>query len=368
MTKNITMIHQPRFNRHQMMLVIIVVVLLGIVTVLLAKGAGPLAAFEPETGSLSGGANTQSVTGASGSGVVKFATATTPVPTPTPTACANGEIGAPPNCYPTPPAPAASGKSWKVSYTEEFSGTTLDTTKLSPCFDWNYGDCTGTFNQGRERYMPSQVRVSNGTAKLVAEPLSPPYASTGCYLGSCNYKAGLVSTARPRADNGSPYLFPFTYGYVESRMKYPATSGFFTAFWMLPTDTSFSYRSEIDIVEILGGDPDTIFMTYHYNDRGQSYALNNGDHNNGACAVKDYSTDFVRFGVDWQPTYIAWYINGVKCGQFNGNSTTIENGPMQIILHMMVDNNWERSWGLTLPSLDLTRQLEVDYLRIYQQQ
>jgi beta-glucanase (GH16 family) len=150
-------------------------------------------------------------------------------------------------------------------------------------------------------------------------------------------------------------------------MKYPATSGFFTAFWMLPTDETYTYRSEIDIVEILGGDPDTIFMTYHYNDRGDSYALNNGDNNNGACQVKDYSTDFVRFGLDWQPTYIAWYINGVKCGQFDGNTTTIESGPMQIILHMMVDNNWERSWGLTLPSLDLTRQLEVDYLRVYQQ-
>ena len=90
------------------------------------------------------------------------------------------------------------------------------TTKLTPCFDWNYGDCTASFNTGKERYLPSQVRVSNGTAKLVAEPLSPPYANSACYQGQCTYKAGLVSTARPRADNGSPYLFPFTYGYVES--------------------------------------------------------------------------------------------------------------------------------------------------------
>ena len=47
----------------------------------------------------------------------------------------------------------------------------------------------------------------------------------------------------------------------------------------------------------------------------------------------------MRFGLDWQPTYIAWYINGVKCGQFNGNSTTVENGPMQLLLHMMIDNH-----------------------------
>ena len=136
---------------------------------------------------------------------------------------------------------------------------------------------------------------------------------------------------------------------------------------MLPTDPTFSYRNEIDIAEILGGDPDTVFMTYHYNDRGTSYALNRGDNNNGACAVKDYSKDFVKIGLDWESTYIAWYINGVKCGQFNGNSLTIENGPMQIILHMMVDNNWERSWGLTLANQSISSQLEVDYLRVYQQ-
>ena len=37
---------------------------------------------------------------------------------------------------------------------------------------------------------------------------------------------------------------------------------------MLPTNTSYSYDTEIDIVEILGNDPRTIFMTYHYNAGG----------------------------------------------------------------------------------------------------
>jgi hypothetical protein len=38
------------------------------------------------------------------------------------------------------------------------------------------------------------------------------------------------------------------------------------------------------------------------------------------------------------PTHVAWYIDGVKCGQFNGNASSIESGPMQLILHMMIDN------------------------------
>ncbi len=269
-------------------------------------------------------------------------------------------------CPIAPPATAASGKHWTVSFDEEFNGTTYDHSKLTPCFDWNTGECTSSFNHGREHYLPSQVVVSGGTAKLIAAPLNPPYATSACQGGSCTYKAGLLSTARANA-NSSKYLYSFTYGYVESRFKFPATRGFFTAFWMLPTDPTYNYRSEIDILELLGDDPTTMFMTYNYNNRSQSYTPNQGKYNNGACAVKDYSKQFVRMGVDWEPDHVAWYIDGKKCGQFTGTSGQIENGPMQLILHMMVDNDWQRRWNVGLTDPTLTRQLVVDYIRVYQQ-
>jgi len=283
--------------------------------------------------------------------------------------CGPDMIGTPPACFTAPPVAPESGKQWKISFSEEFDGTSLDTAKLTPCFDWNSGGCTASFNTGREKYMPSQIVVSNGTAKMIAEPLSPPESSSACLNGQCTYKAGLLSTARPKAQSGTPYLYTFTYGYVEARVKFPATQGFFTAFWMLPADPTYQYQWEIDIVEILGYDPTTIYMTYSYGqDRSQSHAVNSSTGNNGKCPVKDYSTDWVRLGVDWQPDHIAWYIDGVKCDQFNGDSTTIVGEPMQIILNNMIDNEWERRWNVTLTDLTQVRQTEVDYIRVYQQQ
>jgi hypothetical protein len=290
-------------------------------------------------------------------------------PSPTSTARAGTGCaisGGTPGCPAGPPAPLAAGKQWKLAFSEEFDGSDYNHSKLTPCFDWNTGECTSSFNQGREHYQPSQVVVSNGTAKLIAAPLAPPYQTSACQNGSCTYKAGLLSTARARADNGSGYLYKFTYGYVESRFKFPATRGFFTAFWMLPADPSHVYRSEIDILELLGDDPTTMFMTYSYNGRDQSYNVNSGKHNNGTCPAIDYSRGFVRMGLDWQPDHIAWYIDGRKCAQFS-NASAIESGPMQIILHMMVDNNWQRQWNVGLTDPTLVRQLEVDYLRVYQQ-
>jgi hypothetical protein len=284
--------------------------------------------------------------------------------------CGDGEIGSPPNCFAAPPAPAALGKRWHVAFSEEFNGNDYDHNKLTPCFDFNYADaCTDTFNKGKETYRPEQVRVSDGTAKLVAEPLVPPMPEDACYEDLCTYKAGLLSTARPNADRGGQYLFPFTYGYVESRIKYPAVPGFFTAFWMVPTNPTYEYRTEIDIAEILGGEPDIVYMTYHYNNRDQMFEVNKSpdEADNGECAVRDYSQNWTTFGVDWQPDHIAWYINGVKCGEFT-DAAQIENGPMQLILHMMIDNTWERDAGSVLTDQTIVEQLEVDYIRVYQQQ
>jgi beta-glucanase (GH16 family) len=111
-----------------------------------------------------------------------------------------------------------------------------------------------------------------------------------------------------------------------------------------------------------------MFMTYSYApDRNNSFPVNAGKFKNGKCATKDYSKDFVRMGMDWEPDHIAWYIDGVECGRFTGSGAQIANTPMQLILHMMVDNDWENRWNVPLLDPTLTRQLEVDYVRVYQQ-
>jgi beta-glucanase (GH16 family) len=264
-----------------------------------------------------------------------------------------------------PIAPPA-GKTWTLGFDVEFDGTSLDTTKLTPCFDWNYGDCTSSFNNGKEHYLPNQVQLSNGVAHLVAEPLNPPYASPNCYNGVCTYKSGLLSTARP--NQSSPYLYQFTYGYVESRVKLPTTSGMFTAFWMLPAHPNYQYDYEIDILENLAGKRDVIYQTYAYDNRHSSYKVNDVSRDtNGACPKLNYSADFHTYGVDWEPDHVAFYIDGTECGRFTATDhSQIENEPMQIILDLMVDTRWERDANLVLPSQTVTDQLDVDYLRVWQ--
>ena len=348
----------------------VVVVSAGLVW-MQSRAGGLFASTEPDNATLTGNAKVVSDASASGGKAIQFTAPAAPDPPPGGggggSSCGTGQIGIPPNCFPAPPAPAIGGKQWQLAWNEEFSGSDYDHSKLTPCFDWNFGSCTSTFNEGREHYDPGQIQVNNGTAKLIAQPHSPPFAGSSCQNSSCTYYSGLLSTARPNAGNGSDYLYKFTYGYVEASLKLPATQGFFTAFWMLPADPSFNYKYEIDILENLGYDNKTMWQTYSYNNRSQSWEPNTGINNNGACPVNDLSGGFHRFGVDWEPTYIAFYIDGTKCGQFNGDTNTISNVPMQIILDMMVDNDWQRRFNEGLLDPTLTRTLEADYMRVYQQ-
>src|SRR5262249_5349958 len=98
----------------------------------------------------------------------------------------------------------------------------------------------------------------------------------------------------------------------------------------------------------------------------KSFTPNHSPKKNGACADLDYSQGFHRFGVDWEPAYIRFYIDGVACGEFT-SAADIGSQPMQIILNHMVSVDWQRS--VNKPPLDNTpvRELDVDYIRVFQQ-
>jgi hypothetical protein len=40
---------------------------------------------------------------------------------------------------------------------------------------------------------------------------------------------------------------------------------------------------------------------------------------------------------------------------------------MQIIMDLMVDHSWQQQWNVTLQDTTLVRQMELDYIRVYQQ-
>lgn len=263
--------------------------------------------------------------------------------------------------------PAPAGKTWKLSWADEFNATSVDTSKWTTCWDWTYSDCskTATALSGIERYAFGQSREANGVVNMVAQPLATPTAGA-CYQSLCRYSSGQLTTARP----GTPatnYLYSFTYGYVEGRIRASADSGFWSTFWMLPrrTDLTTDYTHEIDILEMAGERPTTALQTYHYAGRTQWWRPNWNPTENGACPSLAYGGNYHTYGVDWQPDHIAFYLDGKKCGQFS-DAANIYNRPMQIILELMVNSSWNRDYGTALTDYTKSSSMAVDYVRVWQ--
>jgi beta-glucanase (GH16 family) len=306
--------------------------------------------------------------------------------------------GPSPSAHPPSPPPYApvAGKSWHLTWAEEFNGNSLDTSKLSPCNPWStgtaFGQCGASFNTGREYYQPNQVQVHNGIASLVAQPLSPSYSSTACYNSTCDYVSGEVSGAQfPGNPPGQPFKFAYTYGYLEARIKLPKQTGFFSAFWLLQASPQPNaiYNWEDD-TEILGGIPQMIYMTHqnnrksacrggqgcyriNYNNTSASWGYPPTPYNNGTCpgGTFDYSQDWHTFAIDWEPTYVNWYIDRQLCGGYSdptGTNIPPSTVSMFPLIQLMVDTGWQRSVAKTTGASGVSDHLDVDYLRLWQQQ
>ena len=271
---------------------------------------------------------------------------------------------------PQPPSsvPLPAGKNtWKIIFQDEFDGSTYNTSNWAPHADWGGN---GSFNNGREQYFESQIQVHDGVCHLEAQPNPGVTNFTG------SYRSGEILTCRDDPGASTPYKFTFQYGYIEARIKNVNVPGFFGAFWLLPAKPNYVYEWEVDILEMLANDHNTMYQTYHYREglpydqsRNVSWTPNWHPGRNGTAPDIDYTTDYHTFGLDWQTNHLTFYIDGIASGTFNNpgtNNQNIPNSPGYIIIQHMVENDWCRAAGNVLANTNMSETFYIDYVRVWQ--
>ncbi|UOQ76241.1 glycoside hydrolase family 16 protein [Hymenobacter sp. 5516J-16] len=179
----------------------------------------------------------------------------------------------------------------------------------------------------------------------------------------------LQITARKETVGGMPYtssrmktqgLKEFKYGKIEARMKLPLGQGLWPAFWMLGANintVSWPACGEIDVMEHINAE-NKVYGTVHWDNNG--HAEYGG---NIITTPQDYHT----YSIEWEPTYIRWFVDGVKYHEINiTNSTggTEEfQRPFFLLLNLAVAGNWP---GQTVDESKLPATMFVDYVRVYQ--
>ena len=230
-----------------------------------------------------------------------------------------------PSSAPPPARPPGLAGDWHLVFDDEFSGSALDTARWSTCYDWG---CTNEGNPETEWYEAANVAVGGGVASLTARP--GPAAGRP-------FTSGLIQTSGH---------FAFEHGYVEVRAELPTGTGLWPAVWMLPADHAFP--PEIDLFEVWGSNPDQAMLGVH--DRP-------GSHPHAIVEDPSLSTGYHTFAVDWEPTSITWYVDGVRRFEAEVSVST----PMYLIADLATLGTPSTDVGTRWPA-----SLRLDYVRVWQ--
>lgn len=250
------------------------------------------------------------------------------------------------------PSPTDLGK-MKLIFNDDFNGNNLDTKKWTTCYDWYDSKNDGCSNYGNDEsewYTKDSVRVEDGNLLLSASKDEQTGLDKFGNLKKYPYKSGMVSTSKGGSDEAR---WLNAYGYYEARIYNPSGQGIWPAFWLLPTDGR--WPPEIDIMELLGHEPNKILTTYFWRD-GDKPAKDTSTFS----SENSFANSWHTYGVDWKKGSISWYIDGKKVRTVNSINVPSEN--MSMILNLAVGGNLPGSPNESTPR-NIT--MKIDYVRVF---
>jgi beta-glucanase (GH16 family) len=195
---------------------------------------------------------------------------------------------------------------------------------------------------------PENANVGGGTLKITAikEPIN----------------GKKYSSARLTTKNKASWK----YCKVEVRAKLPTGRGTWPAIWMMPQESIYGgwpKSGEIDIMEHVGFNPDTVFSTVHTGKFNHMIGTQVGK----KIEVPTATTNFHVYSMEWEENEIRSYVDGKHYFTFKNNGQGFEawpfDQPFHIILNLAIGGGLGGKKGVddTL----FPHVYEIDYVRVY---
>lgn len=258
---------------------------------------------------------------------------------------------------------AAPGQSipgdWKLTFSDEFDGKTLDATKWTVGYHFN-----AVINNERQHYVPENVILDGtGILKFKAEKRKVTAAPPNMKFAK-EYASGQIETWGK---------FTQTYGLFEARIKMPKAKGLWPAFWMMPDRgesvpgekrmSTFEGGMEIDTMEYLTswGDYTHTGMVWDgYGTKSRSHGA--GGKGEFRHYVRGISDSFHTYTAYWEEGRILFFVDGVLIDGLR--SDRIPTVPMHLILNCAIGGRWPESEG-KIHDQELSDIMEIDWVRVY---
>ena len=247
----------------------------------------------------------------------------------------------------------AQSKKYKLVWSDEFEKPGLpDSTKWS--YDKGMGcpDNCGWGNDELEYYTTSRLenaRVENG--QLIIEVKKEKFENA-------SYTSARLST-KHKAD--------WKYGRIEVKAMLPKGKGTWPAIWMLSTNWEYGgwpESGEIDIMENVGYEPDSVFGTVHT----KSYNHVIHTQRSQGLSYPDLSSAFHVYAVEWTADMISFFVDDKKYMEFKNEHTGSSAWPFDKEFHLLLNVAVGGGWGGKHGVDDkiFPQKMIVDYVRVYQ--
>ena len=229
-----------------------------------------------------------------------------------------------------------SGGTWRTNfgYGGMNSYTLANNGELEVYVDPGFsGTGTGSLNL-------NPFQIVNGKLEIAAQPLNEDLQQ---FTWGRSYSSGLLSSKRS---------FNQKYGLFEIRAKIPKGKGLWPAFWLLPLNGS--WPPELDVLEILGDNPQKLYVSWHSNAGGKHTSETKG------IDVPDASEDFHTYSVYWTKDFIEWFFDDI---QVASKPTPQDfHQPMYMLVNLAVGGGWP---GAPDKTTQFPAKYSIDWIRAY---
>ncbi len=237
---------------------------------------------------------------------------------------------------------------YTLVWADEFEGSQIDPD------NWTHDiGGHGWGNNELQYYTDSENNSFLTQGKLVIEARKEQVGANG-------YTSARLITAHKQS---------FQFGRIDIRARLPKGKGIWPALWMLGDSfwtIGWPACGEIDIMELLGHEPNKVYGTAHWGPQGASTS----QHISGSYTLsggKDFSEEFHVFSIIWEPNKITWLVDDVPYHQL-GPSNTGGNWPFNdtffFLMNVAVGGNWP---GNPDGTTQFPQRMYVDYVRVFQQ-
>ena len=255
----------------------------------------------------------------------------------------------------TPATPKPAPSPWRLVWNDEFNGGNGSAPDKSKWVVETGGNGWG--NEELEYYTNRVDNIQMQDGRLVITAKSEGYSdSQGIFRA--------FTSARIKTQG----KFSQRYGRIEARIQIPRGQGIWPAFWMLGDDIAtvgWPACGEIDIMENIGKEPDSVHGTIHgpgYSGPkaiGSPYKLPDGE---------EFADHYHLFAAEWEPQVIRFYVDDKLYAtrtpaDLPPGTKWVYEHPFFLILNVAVGGRWP---GDPDVHTKFPQSMLVDYVRVYE--